>query len=347
MTLSAVLRNEGAVFRPGPAELPLHFGDWHAEYAAWETSACVFDPGRRTQIEVLGPDRAAFVHRLCSNQVLGRQPGSGCEAFFLDAKGHVLAFVRIFVGAESLWLETAPGQSEAIVGHLAKYVVREQVEFCDRSHLWHPLRVAGRGAQDLLERLLGGKPPDRPLEHARGRFEGLEVAIACLRSASRPCWQLVVPQELAGQLWSSLRRAGAMPCGWLAAEAVRIEYGEPEYGVDITAENLPQEVGRNASAISATKGCYLGQEVVARIDSRGHVNRRLVGLVLSTDQVPDVPAELVADGQFAGRITSAAFSPGLGATVGLGYVRRQYWEPGCRLECPLGPVEVAALPLRP
>lgn len=348
MAFAEVLRDDGAVFGPWRGEsLPLHFGDWHAEYATLDHVPCVVDPGCRTQIEVLGPDRVAFVHRMCSNHVAGCQPGSGCEAFFLDVKGHVLACVRIFVGPDSLLMETAPGQSEAVISHLSKYVVREKVEFQDRSRLWHPLQVAGRGAQDLLGRLLGGKVPERPLAHAVGRFEGLEVRVACLRTGSRPCWQLATPQEAAEWLWSSIRRQGAKPCGSLAAEAVRIECGEPEYGVDITPGNLPQEVGRNDTAISTTKGCYLGQEVVARIDSRGHVNRRLVGLLLSTQEVPPLPVELYVDGQLAGHMTSVSFSPGLGVTVGLGYVRRGYWQPGQRLECSWGPVEVAGLPLRP
>lgn len=348
MALFDVLRDDGAFFGPSPAEpVPLHFGDWHAEYAAFDRAACVFDAGQRTQIEVLGSDRVAFVHRLCSNDVAACQPGNGCEAFFLDAKAHVLAYVRIFMGADSLLLESAPGQSEAIVSHLTKYVIREKVEFRDCTPLWHPLRVAGRTAQALLEELFEGNVPDRPLGHTLGRVDALEARIACLRSGSRPCWQLAVPQEAAGQLWSSFRRVGAIPCGCLAAEAVRIESGEPEYGVDITPENLPQEVGRDRAAISTTKGCYLGQEVVARIESRGHVNRRLVGLVFASRAAPTLPAELHVDGQWAGHITSVSFSPGLGVTVGLGYVRLEYCQPGERLDCSWGPVEVAGLPLRP
>lgn len=233
-----------------------------------------------------------------------------------------------------------------MLNHLGKYVVRDRVEFQDRSHLWHSLRVAGAGARDVLAQLASGPLPEQPLTHLQADVAGLEVRLVCVRAEGRPCWQLVVPGEQVGPLWSAIRRLGARPCGRLAAEAVRIEWGEPEYGVDITADNLPQEVRRDAAAICTTKGCYLGQEVVARISSRGHVNRYLVGLILSAREVPAVPHELDVEGQPAGRITSAAFSPGLGATIALGYVRREHAQPGQRLESPSGPVEVARLPLR-
>jgi len=347
MQFTAFLRQEGAVFGPWRQNnAALHFGDWHSEYAALSTAACVLDAGQRTQIEVLGADRAAFLHRMCTNRVLGLGPGSGCEAFLLDAKGHVLAFARIFVTDSSLVLETAPGQSAPILSHLDKYVVRDRVEFHDRTQSWHPLRVAGPRAQDVLARLFGNRVPDRPLEHVRVEVGGLDAWVVCLSAGARPFWQVVSLSEPTGRLWSAIRQLGARPCGSLAAEAVRIERGEPEYGLDITVENLAQEVGRCDTAISTSKGCYLGQEVVARIDSRGHVNRRLAGLIFSTDQVPVQAMDVYADGVTAGRITSAAFSPGLGVTVGLGYVRRDYWQPGQRLECSLGQVEVARLPLR-
>lgn len=347
MPLADLLRREGVVFGPwrGVAAA-LHFGDWHAEYAALDSAACVLDTGGRTQIEVLGADRIAFLHRMCTNQVAGREPGSGCEAFLLDAKGHVLAYVRILVAEDSLLLETSAGQSDAVLSHLSKYVVRDRVEFHDRSGFWYPLRVAGRQAQAVLQRLLGDGVPDRPLRHARALVAGLEVRFICLWSEGRACWQLLVEGGATDRLWSAVRQLGATPCGRLAAEAFRIERGEPEYGIDITVETLAQEVGRNDMAISTTKGCYLGQEVVARIDSRGHVNRHLEGLVFSTREVPSLPVDVYAEGELAGRITSAAFSPGLGAAVGLGYVRRNYSQPGQRLDCSCGPVEVAALPLR-
>jgi folate-binding protein YgfZ len=134
-------------------------------------------------------------------------------------------------------------------------------------------------------------------------------------------------------------------CDPQIAEIVRVESGVPMYGRDITDENLPQEVNRNAQAISFTKGCYLGQETVARIDALGHVNKLLVGLKISGATVPTAGTELTAQGKVVGHVTSAVFSPRLNAPLALGYVRTGNNEVGNRVESPLGSAEVIALPL--
>jgi folate-binding protein YgfZ len=142
------------------------------------------------------------------------------------------------------------------------------------------------------------------------------------------------------QVAALLRGAGAIECGPAAIDAFRIEAGMPLYGRDITIENLPQEVNRNAQAISFTKGCYLGQETVARIDALGHVNRLLVGVRIAGKQVPSDGAELTIDGKAVGHVTSAAFSPRLGKAVALAYVRTTSAKPGTRLQSAAGEAEV-------
>jgi folate-binding protein YgfZ len=136
-----------------------------------------------------------------------------------------------------------------------------------------------------------------------------------------------------------------MICDADAVEAARIEAGAPLFGRDITLENLPQEVGRDAQAISFTKGCYLGQETVARIDALGHVNKLLVGVKFAGDQLPAARTPLRAGGKSAGEVTSAAWSPRLGAVLALAYVKRLLAKPGTRLESDAGSAEVVALPL--
>jgi folate-binding protein YgfZ len=126
---------------------------------------------------------------------------------------------------------------------------------------------------------------------------------------------------------------------------VRIEYGMPLYGRDITLENLPQEVNRNAQAISFTKGCYLGQETVARIDALGHVNRLLVVVKFAGERIPSPGDELQIEGKPVGQVTSAAFSPRVSKPLALAYVRTASAAPGTRLASPVGDAEVVALPL--
>jgi folate-binding protein YgfZ len=157
---------------------------------------------------------------------------------------------------------------------------------------------------------------------------------------------LIVEAEQLPGVWRALRAVGARPCGQQALKTFRIEAGWPHYGRDLTEDNLPQEVGRDRLAISFTKGCYLGQETVARIDSRGHVNRLLTGLVFASPQVPKSGAELHAGRAVVGEVTSAAFSPARNAAVALGYVRRGHNEPGNSLESAVGAATVVSLPMR-
>jgi folate-binding protein YgfZ len=157
---------------------------------------------------------------------------------------------------------------------------------------------------------------------------------------------VILPAEQLPGVWRTLREAGARPCGQRALELLRIEAGWPRYGRDLSEDNLPQEVGRDQWAISFTKGCYLGQETVARIDSRGHVNRLLMGLIFASAEVPKSGMELRAGSAVVGEITSAAFSPTRNAAVALGYVRRGHNEPGSVLESAAGPATVVSLPMR-
>ncbi len=147
------------------------------------------------------------------------------------------------------------------------------------------------------------------------------------------------PQAIAAAV-AELGTAGGVSCSTETLETVRIENRFPKYGVDITEQNLPQEVGRDAAAISFTKGCYLGQETVARIDALGHVNRQLVALRFAGSEIPAAAAELRAGEKPAGAVTSATFSPRFGAPLALGHVRREFLKPGTRLQSNFGEAEV-------
>ncbi len=161
-----------------------------------------------------------------------------------------------------------------------------------------------------------------------------------------PCGYLIrCEAETHDALVEALTTAGAIPCGDAAFQAARIETGTPLYGLDITHDNLPQEVNRNDRTISFTKGCYLGQETVSRIDSRGHVNHLLSGVRFDAADVPTPGTELTAEGKTVGRVTSAAMSPKLDAPLALAYVRREHNQPGTRLSSSAGDAEVVALPL--
>jgi folate-binding protein YgfZ len=325
----------------------LHYGDPDGEYRALVTDAGMVDVSASSRVELTGDDRAAFLNRMCTNRVDDLSTGEGREAFLTDAKGHVLAHVLVFAGADSLVLHAASGQADTVCRHLSRYVLRDRVALDDGSEAWAELLLTGRRSQVLLGRLTATGLPQALLEHREIQLAGISVSARRVDLSGPIGFLLSCDADDAGPLWHALEQRGARPCGRQAAEAVRIEAGWPVYGRDVTAENLPQEVGRNVSAISFTKGCYLGQETIARIDSRGHVNRALVGLRFGSTGVPPSGAALEASGRPVGHVTSAAFSPQWGSAVALGYVRRGSSAPGTCLDSVLGKAEVALLPMLP
>lgn len=345
-SLVAALEGDGAVFGPflGRSAV-LRYGDAAAEYRLFDQGVALVDWSDRTRLEMTGADRAGFLNRMCTNQISGLASGTGRETFLTNAKGHVLAYLRLFVQPESLVLDTSPGQGATVVEHLSRYVIRDRVEVLDRTAEWRQLLVAGIGSTRLLGELIDGAIPHEPLAHREVGICGAPLSLRCLEPAGRTAFSLSCPAQRAPQIWHALREAGARPCGRLAVEAFRIEAGWPEFGIDITEENLPQEIDRVDRTISFTKGCYLGQETVARIDSRGHVNKTLVGLRFASRDTPAQGSELTASATGVGRVTSSAFSPRLGSAIGLGYVRRESNQPGTQLDSAAGPAEIVPLPM--
>ena len=306
----------------------------------------ITDPRKRqTLVELTGEERAAFFNNFCTNEVRKLSAGSGCEAFITSVRGKVLAHVLVLCRDDALLLVAPPNLGQSIVAHLDRYLINEQVELHDRTLTQRVLLCAGAKSEELLARRIDGPLPKQRRAHVVANCEEHTALVARVDLAG-PLGFLVIGQTAVIDAWSgALQDAGAVLCGDEAWQAARIEAGTPLYGVDITADNLPQEVGRDRLAISFVKGCYLGQETVARIDAMGHVNKKLVGLRSSDCEVPPPGTELLAGGQVVGTVTSAAFSPRRSATVALAQVRRQHEQPGSRLESGVGPLEVVALPM--
>src|SRR5262245_23136409 len=256
----------------------LHFGDPRTEYDAL-TRGCGMAPWLdRTQIEFTGTDRASFLHNLCTNNVRDLQPGQGCEAFITNVHGKTIGHGYVLCGAESLVLDTVPGQAGKLLPHFEKYHIREQVVFRDRTPAWRELLLAGEGASDLLARLTDSPPPASRLQHGIVQLAGGAVWLRRVDLCGPHSFLLSGEGSALQAAWSALSAQGARPCGHEAVEMVRIEAGTPLFGQDISDKNLPQELARDALAINFTKGCYLGQETVARIDALGHVNQTLRGV---------------------------------------------------------------------
>jgi folate-binding protein YgfZ len=302
------------------------------------------DLGHRTQVELTGEDRAAFLHNLCTNEVRRLPAGSGCEAFLTNAQGKILFHVYIFARADSLVIETVPDAGQRLLAHLDRYLIRERVALHDRSQDWAELLVAGTQAERLLLSL-GASVPAGHMEHTAARVEPAEIQLRRVDWIEPPAWLIGASRPCLPELHAALVAAGATPSDLQVFDTLRIEAGTPLYGRDISDDNLPQELARDERAISFTKGCYIGQETVARIDALGHVNKTLVGVRFGQGEVPAVDTPLEVHNQAVGRVTSATFSPRLGAPLALAYVRRGHNTPGTRLDSPAGPAEVIRLPV--
>jgi folate-binding protein YgfZ len=323
----------------------LHFGDPRAEYEALTGGVGVAPWLERTQIEFTGDDRATFLHNLCTNNVRALQVGQGCEAFITNVQGKTIGHGYLFAGAEALIFDTSPAQAAKLLPHFEKYHLREKVTYRDRSAEWMELLLSGKDVTALCRIIASDSPPERRLEHRPVQTGGHSVSLRQLDFCGPTTFSLSGDASAIHAVWATLIAAGARPCGQEAVEMARIEAGTPVFGQDITDKNLPQELARDALAISFTKGCYLGQETVARIDALGHVNQTLCGLRFSGSDVPPSGMDLTVGEKTAAHVTSSAFSRRLNAPLALGYVRRGHNTPGTVLTSSRGEATVVELPL--
>jgi len=316
------------------------------QHTALTQGVGVTDLSDRTRLELRGSDRVSFLHAFCSNDIKRLAPGCGCEAFVTSPQGKTLGHVLVFCDTDRLLLDTSPGQAQSLSAHFNKYVISEDVEFVERTAELGNLLVTGAHAAQTLQQRTGSAPPSELLSFVPTRIAGCEVVIRRVEYAGVTSFFLQVVANEIPRLMAALLENEAVLCGPEAVEAARLEAGFPLFGRDITDDNLPQEVGRDAKAISFTKGCYLGQETVARIDALGHVNRSLVGLKFASSEVPAFGSALLTDGKDVGHVTSAIWSPILNAPLAMGYVRRVHARPGTMLATTISSAEVISLPIK-
>lgn len=321
---------QGAI-RHQPDSTIANFGDPRAEYAAAVGSAALFDVTGRTQLELRGSDRQQFLNNFCTNDVKSLGPGGGCEAFLLNVKGRVLGHVFAFAGENALWIDSVPGAGTFLQQHLDRYLISEDVQLEDFSDRWAAFYCVGPHVADVLDQAgLPGSRELRPSGHLSVEHAGRPVAVRRIDFLRVPAYQLVFPMDAAADVWQGLIDGGANPAGNDVLETLRIEACFPLYGVDASDQYLAQELARNREAISFTKGCYLGQEPVARIDAMGHVNRELRGLKLAAATCPPAgsPVMPIGGDKQIGEVTSCAFAWNGDQAVALAYLRSTFTEPG-------------------
>ena len=303
----------------------LHYGSVDAEYARLRSGAALVDLDARGRVRLEGPRAAEMLNGLVTNDVSQLQTGRGVYAAALSPKGKTIADLRIHRVEDEAFLVDAPARAHAgWMAMLRKYVNPRLAPYRDITGETTMLAVAGARAADVVRRALGqAELPE--LQSFASAPIAWDVPLTLLRVPDLwdHVFQIVAPASARPALWSALAAADAMPVGLAAWEIARVESGRPEWGLDIDETTIPQEANlEHLHAISFTKGCYVGQEVVARIHFRGHVNRHLRGL-LCGDQLPPMHATLHdASGKNVGDTRSAVRSPRLGA-IALAMVRRE------------------------
>jgi folate-binding protein YgfZ len=292
------------------------------------------DLSHRGKIRLSGKDRGEFLHGQVTNDIKRLQPGEGVYAVFTTPKAKILGEVVVSVLADALWL-AVPGEiAAAMVAHLDRHLFTADVTIEDLTDRYACLSLQGPGARKVLEAAIPGVTPPSPNGVWEGAWRDHPLLVVGSASTGEEGYDLYRPVEGADLLWEALREAGRPwglhPVGLEALEILRMEAGIPRYGAELDETVIPLEA-RLDHAISYTKGCYVGQETIARIHYQGHVNKILVGLKVEGDAAPLQGDVLYKEGQEVGRVTSAAFSPMLSTVLALGYAKRASSELGSAL----------------
>ncbi|MEX1184170.1 MAG: glycine cleavage T C-terminal barrel domain-containing protein [Gemmatimonadota bacterium] len=319
------------------------------EYAAAREGAVVIERDDRTFIRVHGRDPVRMIQGLVSNDVSGAPFDRAVYAAVLTPKGRMVADTRILRHGSDLLLETAVAAADGLAAHLRKFVPPLFARFEDVTRAWSLTGVYGPAAPRIIRDVFGiAADVSEDVVH-NASLDGAPVWIITTSLTGDAGFDILV-EIGSGGAEGVVRRAvidaGAVPIGADTLEVLRIEAGRPLWGAELDETTIPLEAGLRARAISESKGCYTGQEVIVRILHRGHVNWLLRGVLLGDAAVPDRGALLFRDGRSVGRITSAAQSPRHAQTIALAYVRREVEPPAAlRLGDVDGPVaDVVQLP---
>lgn len=338
----------GASFREQDGcVVPGSFGDAAAEYEAVRGGgAGLFDLSSRGRVEVSGGEAVQFLNGMLTNDVAKLEEGAWMHAAFPNPQGRLLASARVLRDGGRFLFDTEPATYATLLKTLERFTLAGDFRVRDLTHETALVSLQGSRAAEIMGAVLG----DEAARLGRGRVgvaaAGGDETLRVIRAThtSEDGFDLFVDAEKAGRLWDALAGAGARPCGFDALEVLRVEAGLPRYGVDASDANVVLEVVDEAAAVSYTKGCYAGQEIIARIHWRGHVAKRLTGVVFEGDAEPPAEARLrdCAGGREAGRITSAVYSPRLRRHVALALVKYDFLAPGTELKVFAGDAEVCA-----
>lgn len=326
-------------------ELPESFAGFDAEYRAARESVAIFDTSWNATWIVSGRDRVQYLHNITSNDIKGLAEWHGMRALLLNPQGRILAELEIYALPEKLLVRSHASHREQTLATLKKYIIGSKVGIDD---------AIGRMGSFAVE---GPQAADAVWQACALDLEGMpQMGVREISVEGSSCWavrrshfeafgaEFIAPREQLAALWRKMlvavRGLGGAPIGMAALNALRLEAGVPWFPADFNDAMIPHEAALEDTHISFNKGCYTGQEIVERVRSRGHVNRKRVSLKFSTSDAPAAGTKLRASGAEVGFVTSAAYSPANRAAIGMGYVRREQFAPGSVVEFDGGTAEV-------
>ena len=328
-------------------------------YHALKETAGLVSRLDRGRIALSGTDRAGYLQGLLTNDIVALARDRGCYAAYLTPQGRIVADAELFNVGDQLLLDVHESVKEMLIERFTELVFTEDVTVADWTEGWVGFGVTGPTSEQCLARAVArsSRPGGREAmpatfdDHACRllSMEGASLVVSRTDPFGAKGFDLWVERGGAPGLRSALLEAGCTEVDAAATDVIRIEHGRPAFPTDLNPETIPLEAGIEDRAVSFTKGCYVGQEVIVRVLHRGQgrVARRLTGLAMN-DLVDPTPA-LVAgaplwhDDESAGELTSVGFSPAAGSVIGLGYVKRDWLEPGTVLAVDAGPRRVPAV----
>ncbi len=328
------------------AETAARFGDPQAEFGALRNQCGVYDLGFRSKISLTGADRTRWLNGMVTNNIRDLAVSHGLYAFLLNPQGHILGDLHAYNRGESITVDTDSGQVEKILATFDHYIIMDDVEVKNLTEELTALGIGGPRTREVLLAAGFAIPDMQPLQLESVSWKGVEGTLVRGEDEQRDTYEIWIAPGSVRQLWDALRAAGAAAVGSEALEMARIEAGVPRYGVDIRERDLPQET-EQARALNFNKGCYVGQEIVERIRSRGAVHRKFSGFLADASEQILPGAKVVSGEKEVGEITSASTLQ-LAAgkkTVALGYIRREIGTPGREVTIGTATARVAQLPL--
>jgi folate-binding protein YgfZ len=330
--LASVAGSEGAQLSTySGAITATSFGSADQEFHELLTGCGVYDLGWRGKIIATGEDRIRWFNGMVTNNIRDLRPGYGNYNFVLNAQGRIQGDLYIYNRGEYLLLDTERSQVETLMKTLNHFIIMDDVELNDASGKITSIGIQGPNATEVLK-AVGIEPSCAdPLFACDLKWHEHGISVTRMVSDEHLTYEIWLSPAAAIELWRALRSAGAKPVGTAALEKFRVYAGVPKYGQDIRERDLPQETGQ-MHAISFTAGCYIGQEIVERIRSRGNVHRQLSGFVLE-NAVP-VGSKMMSAGKEVGEITSVADIPVLDSSkkIAMGYIRREAGGPGTSVQ---------------